>query len=177
MCGCSCSVYDNTTGLLPSWSFSGDIGSHIRFSSSGYFSEAIRHSYLFSFDFKTTENDGVMLYYAELGTTDFTSVYFQNGTITHANNDGDILEVLSTSNTYNDGLWHTIKAGKQETTVLLIVDDEYLETPTSAKNRVTTVQPTVFIGGFWTSQSPVRVVENLVGFPILFISLWSILTS
>lgn len=98
-----------------------------RFNGKGYAfldlrSYNIRHRSDVELKFKTFATEG-LLFLVSSGRT-FSSLELRNGKILYQYSLGAGTKTWATSRTYNDGLWHTVKASRDGANGLFKVDDE-----------------------------------------------------
>jgi len=63
----------------------------------------------FSIEFKTEEEDGMIMYMANERQVDFIALYMQAGRIVFMFNCGSGPARLASTGTFNDGQWHTVR--------------------------------------------------------------------
>ena len=63
----------------------------------------------FSIEFKTEEEDGMIMYMANERQVDFIALYMQGGRIVFMFNCGSGPARLTSAGTFNDGQWHTVR--------------------------------------------------------------------
>jgi laminin alpha 3/5 len=61
-------------------------------------------------EFKTTDKDGIILYVADARHVDFVALYLKDGYVVYGYNLGDDAARISSTDTYNDGQWHTVRS-------------------------------------------------------------------
>ncbi|KAF5306067.1 hypothetical protein FQA39_LY09045 [Lamprigera yunnana] len=108
----------------------------------------IRKQFDFTFEFKTTANDGIIFYVTNPTDVQFVALYLQEGHIMYSFNGGSGPAVLRSDNVYNDGNWHHVNISRAGSEGRLIVDDQVVIEGRTPKNTVNIqLYPPYYVGG------------------------------
>ncbi|KAK4877517.1 hypothetical protein RN001_010023 [Aquatica leii] len=108
----------------------------------------IRKQFDFTFEFKTTANDGIIFYVTNPTDVQYVALYLQEGHIIYAFNGGTGAAVLRSNNVYNDGIWHHVNISRSGSEGRLIIDDKVVIEGKTPKNTVNIqLYPPYYVGG------------------------------
>ncbi|XP_018008782.1 laminin subunit alpha [Hyalella azteca] len=83
---------------------------------------AIRGNFKFSFDFKTFDGNGMILYTSTISHTDFFAIYMKGGKIQFGYNVGRSKKMLSSNSMFVDNEWHSAVIEREGTRTRILVD-------------------------------------------------------
>jgi laminin alpha 3/5 len=134
------------------------------------FPDTFRSRSEFSLDFKSTNPNGVMFYVADARQKDFISVYLRGGKVVYGFNCGNDAVFIESTETYNDGQWHTVEFQRVSKDGTLIVDGIDTNTgSTGGRSQSINVETPFYVGGmpqdqFALAQTNIEGLTNgLVG--------------
>ena len=117
-------------------------------------------------EFKTSQPDGIIMYVADVRQVDFLALYLKDGYVVYGFNLGDDPAVITSSNTYNDGQWHTVAFSRERLSGELVVDGTDQNTGAAAgSSQFINVQMPYYIGGVTAevAQGGVKNLEVRIG--------------
>jgi hypothetical protein len=144
-----------TSCAVPSTPGFSSVGMRTAHLSSSYLAYSFTSDYFYrrfhaELEFRTFDSEGVLFFITDDNAKDFIGLEMRNGYIRFAFDCGGGIASNTTTNTYNDGLWHTVIFGRLDTVGFLTVDfDKDFELVIAADTfvSVSTDNNLLYIGG------------------------------
>ncbi|CAL4121219.1 unnamed protein product, partial [Meganyctiphanes norvegica] len=131
-----------------------------------------RDDFKFSFDFKTTADEGIFFYGADENHKDFISIYMKDSLLVFSYNPGAGAIVMRSSQSVNDDEWHSVIAERENEMGRLFVDGNltsYNRSPRDANFKHIDIMTPYYVGGLSnlvtqiSSSNTADIDQSLIG--------------